>query len=103
MLKLWRLVCLTDTNLFICFTLKILRRIEKNIQECDEEGLNTLLKFQLKALVDGLNIQTLLEESVYLYLNNFLDPPAKLCNVDAMDMGEAITHNRTTFIPASII
>jgi hypothetical protein len=95
-------VCLTDVNIIICFTVTLLRKLESNILMCDEDELNTLLKFNLKTLIDGLNRQTLLEESVNLYLSNFLNPPTQLSDIDIMEMDEDIIHNPTIPISARI-
>jgi hypothetical protein len=98
MLRLWRLVCLTDVSMILCFTLVMLRKIESKILECDEEGLNQLLKFELKQIVDRLDRQFLLEESVKIYLENFLETQPILDSM-YLEMDEDVVHYRTTAAP----
>jgi hypothetical protein len=71
MLRLWRLICLADSNVLVCFVLVMLKKLEKRILEADEEGLNYLLKFNLKAEVKTLNSGELLRETVDMYVANF--------------------------------
>lgn len=95
MLRLWRLVCLTDASLLLCFTLVLLTKLQASILDCDEEGLNELLKFGLKAEVDRLDRQELLEGSVRIYIENFIDPLSTGYDLD-LEMDEGVHHYPTT-------
>lgn len=100
MLKLWRLTCLTDTGMILSFTLVLLRSIEHNILEREEESLNDLLKFHLKELADRLDRQQLLRETVQLYLEQFLEAPSQLESIN-FEMEEEIWHHSTVASPVA--
>jgi hypothetical protein len=95
MLRLWRLICLADSNVLVCFVLVMLKKLEKRILEADEEGLNYLLKFNLKAEVKTLNSGELLRETVDMYVANFTNK----VDLQMEIIEEEVKHNPTTAPP----
>jgi hypothetical protein len=71
MLKLWKVLVLSDENILICFALCILRRLEPLLLELEEEALNTFLKSKLKEALTGYSKEMLLLETIDLYLEDF--------------------------------
>lgn len=95
MLKLWRLICLSDSHILVCFVLAMLRKMENRILEADEEQLNYLLKFNLKGEIRSLDANELLQESVELYVQHFVGG----VSLQHENLDEEVLHNPTTALP----
>ena len=71
MLKLWKLVVLSDENMLLCFTVCLLAEMEEELLGMEEEELNLELKTRLKERVGEMDGSDLLRKSVEMFVREF--------------------------------
>lgn len=73
LLRFWDILLNTEISMLIYTVIAILEYLQDELLELDADGINNLLKTQLKSRLSIANDEQLMKKATHLYLENAFD------------------------------